>query len=55
MYLYSSKAYIVCKWRQSKGLQPVAKCGEAICENNFVNFFKEHKDCRKGCRGVYYK
>ena len=55
MYLYSSKAYIVCKWRQSKGLQPVAKCGEAICENNLVNFFKEYKDCRKGCRGVYYK
>ena len=55
MYLYSSKAYIVCKWRQSKGLQPVAKCRKAICENNLVNVFKEHKDCRKGCGSVYYK
>ena len=29
-YSYSSKAYIVCRWRQKKGLQPVAKWGEAI-------------------------
>ena len=48
MYLYSSKAFTVCRWRQSKGLQPVAKWGEPICENNLVNFFEEHKDCRKG-------
>ena len=25
MYCYSSKAYVVCQWRQSKGLSPVAK------------------------------
>ena len=49
MYSYSSKAYIVCRWRQSKGLQPVAKWGQAICDNELVNYFKEHKDCRKGC------
>ena len=55
MYSYSSKAYIVCRWRQSKGLQPVAKWGQAICDNELVNYFKEHKDCRKGCSSVYYK
>ena len=44
---YSSKAYIACQWRQSKGLQPVAKWGEAICENNLLNFFEEHKGCEK--------
>ena len=54
MYSYSSKAYIVCRWRQSKGLQPVAKWREAICDNELVNYFKEHKDCRKGCGSVYY-
>ena len=55
IYSYSSKAFIVCRWRQFKGLQPIAKWGTAICEGNLVNFFKEHKDCRKGCRSVYFK
>ena len=54
-YSYSSKAYIVCRWRQSKGLQSVAKWGEAICNDELVNFLKdeEHKNC--SCRSVYYK
>ena len=55
MYSYSSKAFIVCRWRQSKGLQPMAKWGEAICEGNLVNFFKEHQDCWKVCGSVYFK
>ena len=38
MYSYSSKAYIVCRWRESKGLSPVAKWGEAICKNELVHF-----------------
>ena len=55
MYSYSSKAYIVCRWRQSRSLSPVAKWGEAICEDNLVNFFKDenHKNC--SCSSVYYK
>ena len=55
MYYYSSKAYIVCRWRQSKGLSPVAKWGEAICEDKLVNFFEDekHKNCI--CGSVYYK
>ena len=52
MYSYSSKAFIVCRWRQSKH---VAKWGEAICEDNLVNFCDKHKDCRKGCGSVYCK
>ena len=54
-YSYSSKAYIACRWRQKKGLQPVAKWGEAICNDELVNIFKEHKDCLHGCGSVYYK
>ena len=50
-YSYSSKAYIVFRWRQKKGLQPVAKWGEAICNGELVSYFKEHKDCGS----VYYK
>ena len=53
-YSYSSKAYIVCKWRRQRGLKPVTKWGEAICDGELVNFFKEHKNCRKGCSSVYY-
>ena len=55
MYCYSSKAYIVCRWRQSKGLSPVVKWGEAICEDKLVNFFEDekHKNCI--CGSVYYK
>ena len=54
MYSYSSKTHIVCRWRESKGLSPVAKWGEAICKNELVNFFDypKHKSC--SCRTVYY-
>ena len=55
MYSYSSKAFIVYHWGESKGLEPIAKWGEAICEDKLVNIFEEHKDCRKGCGSVYYK
>ena len=51
---YSSKAYIVCEWRGKRGLAPFAKWGEAICDGELVNFFKEHKNCRKRCSSVYY-
>ena len=44
MYTYSSEAFIVCRWKKSKGLEPIAKWGEAICDDNLVNIFKEHKD-----------
>ena len=53
-YSYSPKAFIVCRWRLSKGLQPVAKWGEAICKDKLVNFFEDenHKNC--SCGSVYY-
>ena len=53
MYSYSNKVFIICKWRQSKGLQPVAKWGKPICEGKLVNIFKEHKDC--SCGSVHLK
>ena len=54
-YLYSTKAFIVCRWRHSRGLHPVAKWGEAICNDELVNFFEDenHKNC--SCCSVYYK
>lgn len=55
MYSYSSKAYVVCRWWQSKGLSPVAKWGEAICQDELVNFFEDSKHKRCSCGRVYYK
>ena len=55
MYNYSGKAFIVCHWRKSKGFESIAKWGEAICDDNLVNLFKKHKDCRKRCGSVYYR
>ena len=36
MYSYSSKAYMVCRWRQSRGLPQVTKWGKAICKEELV-------------------
>ena len=55
MYSYSSKANIVCRWRESKGLSSVAKWGEEICQNKLVNFFNDPKHKRCSCGSVYYK
>ena len=54
-YSYSKKAYIVCRWRQEKDLQPVVKWGDAIYNGELVNIFKEHKGYHHGCGSVYYK
>ena len=55
MYSYTSKAYIVCRWREERGHQPITKWGEAICKNNLIDFFqdKTHQKCE--CSSVYYK
>ena len=46
-YNYATKLQIVCKWKQQQGLPALAKKGEAICNDQLVNFFedKEHKYC----------
>ena len=55
MYSYTSKAYIVCRWREERGYLPIAKWGEAICKNNLINFFqdKTHQKCE--CSSVYFR
>ena len=54
-YSNSSKAYIVYSWRNSKGLSLVAKWGEAICNDELINFFKDEKHKNCSCGSVYYK
>ena len=44
---YLNKLYIVISWRKKKSLIPVAKKGEAICNDELVNFLEDrnHKYC----------
>ena len=46
-YNYLNKLYIVISWHKKKSLIPVAKKGEAICNDELVNFLEErnHKYC----------
>ena len=46
-YNYVTKLKIVCMWKQKHGLPTVSCKGEAICNDQLVNFFKdkEHKNC----------
>ena len=46
-YNYVNKLQIVSIWKQRQGLPAVACKGEAICNDQLVNFFKdqEHKNC----------
>ena len=43
----TTKMILVCRWRRENGLCPLAKKGEAICNNEVVNFFADEK--RRNC------
>ena len=34
MYSYTSKAYIVCRWREEKGREPIARWGKQFVKIN---------------------
>ena len=42
-----SNLFIVCKWKRKRSLPLLAKIGDAICNDQLVNFLKDekHKDC----------
>ena len=42
-YNYATKLYIACDWKKAKGFPVLAKKGEAICNDQLVNFFKDVK------------
>ena len=44
---YVTKLFIVCNWKQKRGLPVSSRRGETICEGRLVNFFEdeEHKNC----------
>ena len=53
MYSYTSKSFIVLRWRRKNNKLPTAKLGEAICKDKIINFVKEKHQCM--CSSVYYK
>ena len=46
-YNYATKLYHVCRWRRKRSLRLIAKKGEAICNEELVDFFadEKHKNC----------
>ena len=46
-YNYITKLMIVCSWKKKYGLSLMAKKGDAICNDELVNFSKDGK--HKGC------
>ena len=56
MYSYTSKTFQVIALRKSRGEEPIAQLGEAVCTGGkIVNFIKdkEHSCCH--CSNVFYK
>lgn len=54
MYSYATKCFTVLEWKDKNGYNQITRFGEALCNNEIVNFLKddEHKKC--DCGSVYY-
>ena len=52
MYCYTSKSFIVLRWRKQRNMLPTAKLGEAICQDKIVNFVRNEHKC--SCSSVYF-
>ena len=53
MYSYTSKTFLVMRWRKERGLREFGKLGEAICCNKIINFLNE-KEHKCSCSSVYF-
>ena len=54
MYSYAIKCSRVIDFAKEHNLIPVTKLGEAICNNEIVNFLKDEKHKKCSCGSVYY-
>ena len=52
MYCYTSKSFIVLRWRKEKNMLPTAKLGEVICQDKIINFVRNEHKC--SCSSVYF-
>ena len=54
MYCYTSKTFMVMKWRKVRGFREVGRLGEAICDGVIVNFLNQKERFKCSCSSVYY-
>ena len=54
MYCYTSKTFMVIKWRKERGFKEIGRLGEAVCDGVIVNFLKEKEHFKCSCSSVYY-
>ena len=55
MYCYTSKTFQVIALRESRGEEPKAKLGEAVCIGaRIVNFLKDEEHFTCHCSNVFY-
>ena len=55
MYCYTSKTFQVIALRESRGEEPKAKLGEAVCTGaRIVNFLKDEEHFTCHCSNVFY-
>ena len=56
MYSYTSKTFQVIALRNSRGEEPKAQLGEAVCTGGkIVNFIKDKKHSSCHCSNVFYR
>ena len=54
VYCYTSKTFMVMKWRKERGYREVGRLGEAICDGVIVNFLNQKERFKCSCSSVYY-
>lgn len=54
MYSYATKCFIVLEWKKKKNYNQIPRLGEAICNDQLVNFLKDDKHKKCDCSSVYY-
>ena len=53
-YSYAKKCFIVLEWKDKNGYNQITRLGEAVCNNEIVNFLKDDKHKKCDCASVYY-
>ena len=52
MYCYTSKTFLVLRWKKERDIPAVAKLGQTICQNKIIDFRENEHKC--SCSSVYF-
>ena len=53
MYSYTSKTFMVIDFRKKSGSNLVGRLGEAVCNNEIMNFLRDKSHFNCSCSSVY--